>query len=70
MTKYETGPWSPVKDGNLRNWMLLRDLIGSGGKCELMTEADGSLRLFSTEAQAREAIERIEADERFLKEGA
>lgn len=59
--KHTPGPWIVVRDVKARNYMVLRDLLGSGGQCEfLLRYEDGQPARFGSEALAREAMERAD----------
>ena len=49
-------PWGVYKWATTQQWICMRDVPDSGGLCETMKNADGSIALFATEAKARAAI--------------
>jgi hypothetical protein len=57
--QHTPGPWMVVKDVRARNYMVLRDLLGSGGRCELLKWDNGQVARFGTEELARAAIAKV-----------
>jgi hypothetical protein len=58
--QHTPGPWIVVRDVKARNYMVLRDLLGSGGQCELMKWENGQVARFGNEDHARAAIAKAE----------
>lgn len=40
-TRHKPGTWIVVRDVKARNYMVLRDLLGSGGQCEFLLRYEG-----------------------------
>lgn len=54
--QHTPGPWGVYQWAATRQWLCMRQVMGSGGLCESLKNEDGSLALFATEALARAAI--------------
>lgn len=60
MSAHTPGPWMVMQWSATKQWLLLRDVPGTGGLCETMKTPDGFLATFATEKDARAALSKAQ----------